>query len=343
MSARLEKQASLQAGFLYNAWKQLFQSVPPIPPGIDLVGKTALVTGSNIGLGLECARHFLKLRAGRLIMGVRSLQKGEVAAAGLRAEFPGARIEIWQLDMESLGSVQRFAARCEQELDRLHVAVLNAAVGKLKFERVEEGSRRETTLQVNYLSTALLAILLLPKMRPSASSPGPGRLTIITSDVALGAKLEDPGEGGLLDSLERPEKYEGFQQYTRSKILVTMFGARLADAVDPDEVIINCCNPGAVKGTAFLRDVDPWLAKMVFAIMFSILGRTAVDGARIYVHSCLVLGKESHGSFTDWLVRAWPVIMYTDHGRRLSDKLWKETMEELRFAGVDGALERAKH
>jgi NAD(P)-dependent dehydrogenase (short-subunit alcohol dehydrogenase family) len=304
MSFQLEKQAPSQAGFLYNASKQLFQSVPPVPPGIDLLGKTALVTGSNVGLGLECARQFLKLRPSRLIMAVRSLERGEAAATDLRTQNPETRIEVWQLDMESFRSVQSFAKRCEQELERLHVVVLNAALAKVNFTRVEEGSNRETTLQVNYLSTALLAILLLPKMKPSVSSPGPGRLTIITSDSALGVQLRDPGAGGLLDSIDSREKYDGYQQYAKSKLLITMFAARLAEKVDPDEVIVNCCNPGAVKGTAFLRDVDSWFIKLPFYLMFLILGRTVVDGARVYIHSSLLLGKESHGSFTDWLIRA---------------------------------------
>lgn len=304
MSDRLEKEAHSQATFLYNARRQLFQSVPPVPPAINLVGKTVLVTGSNSGLGLECARHFLKLRAGRLIMAVRSVQRGEEAAIGLRAEFPAAKIDVWQLDMESFRSVQAFAAKCELDLEHLHVAVLNAALGKLKFERTEEGSNRETTVQVNFLSTALLAILLVPKMKPSAPSAVPGRLTVITSDAALGVELEEPGESGFLNSFDRPDKFEGFQQYATSKLLITMFCARLAEVVDSNDIIINCCNPGPVKGTAFLSNVDSWFIKAAFGLMFTILGRTAVDGARIYVHSSLVLGKESHGSFTDWFIRS---------------------------------------
>jgi NAD(P)-dependent dehydrogenase (short-subunit alcohol dehydrogenase family) len=96
-------------GFLDNFWRQMLHSVPRITAGIDLARKAALVTGSNGGLGLECARHFLKLRPSLLILAVRSFQKGEAAAAGLRADFPFARIEVWQLDMESFRSVQAFA------------------------------------------------------------------------------------------------------------------------------------------------------------------------------------------------------------------------------------------
>jgi len=303
MSAQLEKEAPSQASPLSNASRQLFQSVPPISPTIDLAGKAALITGSNSGLGFECARHFLRMRLTRLIMGVRSLQKGEAAASRLRAEFPNAKIEVWQLDMVSFRSVQAFVARVDQELDRLHIAVLNAGLGKNKFERVEEGGRRETTLQVNYLSTALLATLLIPKMKPTVSSSGPGRLSIISSDSSLGVKLEDPGEGGLLDSLDRPEQFNSFEQYAKSKLLITMFGARLAEFVDPGEVIINSCNPGATKGTGLLDNNDSWLIKMIIGLVFRLIGRKAEDASRIYVHASLMLGKESHGSYTDWLVR----------------------------------------
>jgi NAD(P)-dependent dehydrogenase (short-subunit alcohol dehydrogenase family) len=140
-------------------------------------------------------------------------------------------------------------------------------------------------------------------MKPSASSSGPGRLSIVSSDSSLGIKLKDPGEAGLLDSLDRPEQFNSFQQYATSKLLITMFGARLAEIVSPDDVIINSCNPGATKGTGFLNNNDSWLIKMIFGLVLGILGRTAEDASRIYVHASLILGKKSHGSYTDWLVR----------------------------------------
>ncbi|OIW28708.1 NAD(P)-binding protein [Coniochaeta ligniaria NRRL 30616] len=342
MSAQLEKQSSSQASFLHNV-RRVFRTVPPIPSDLDLTGKTALVTGSNVGLGLECSRHFLKLRASRLILAVRSLKKGETAAQGLRAEFPDSQIDVWELDMLSFRSVQAFAARCNKELDRLHVAVLNAGFGTAKFERAEEGRRREVTLQVNYLATALLAVLLIPKMKPTVASPDPARLTIVASDAGLGAKIKDPGEGGILDSLDKPDGYFGFAQYAYSKLLIVMFIAKLAESIDPTDVIINCTNPAATKGTAFLSNVDGGLMKSLLSFWLNTMGRSAVDAARIYVHSSLVLGKESHGSFTEWDIRPWPVMMYGEDGRRFVDKLWKETLEELSFAGIAGVLETVKH
>ncbi|ETS81723.1 hypothetical protein PFICI_06725 [Pestalotiopsis fici W106-1] len=335
MSARLESIASFQATMAHNFWKQVFTSVPLIPAQLDLAGKTVLVTGSNVGLGLESVRHFLKLRPRLVIMAVRSREKGEAAATSLRPEFPGTAIQVWEIDMASFQSVQAFVARLTRELDgRLHVAVLNAGLSKIRFERAQEGGRHESTLQVNYLGTALLALLLLPTMRPTASSPEPGRLSIVNSEAALPVDLDDPDQGGLLDSLDRPENYDGFSQYSKSKLLVMMFIAKLAEVVSPDEVIVNCTDPGATKGTAFFREVDSWAFKIALHILLGIMGRNMSDAARIYLHSTVVLGKESHGSYTDWMIRAWPTIMYSEKGRRLSEKLWDETLEELKFAKV---------
>lgn len=36
-------------------------------------------------------------------------------------------------------------------------------------------------------------------------------------------------------------------------------------------------------------------------------------------------------------------MMYGEDGRRFVDKLWKETLEELSFAGIAGVLETVKH
>ncbi|KAF1952102.1 NAD(P)-binding protein [Byssothecium circinans] len=338
MSAQLKQRASYEATFAHNFWKQTLSRVPPIPAHTDLAGKTVLVTGANVGLGFEAVRNFLQWRPALVIMGVRSVDKGEKAAAALRREFPDARIQVWELDMESFRSVQAFAARAERELDRLHVAVLNAGLGKFKFERVEEGGRHEVTIQVNYLATALLSLLLLPKLKPTASSSEPGRLSIVNSGASLPVSVQDPGDGRLLDSFDRPDKYDGFAQYGLSKLLVMMFVARLAETISPKEVIVNCTDPGATKGTAFFRDVNSWIMNLGVRAFMGIIGRKMGDASRIYLHSSLVLGEESHGSWTDWIVRSWPKTMYTDQGHKMSEKLWDETLEELKFAGVKEKL-----
>jgi NAD(P)-dependent dehydrogenase (short-subunit alcohol dehydrogenase family) len=111
MSAQLRTQALYESTFAHNFWKLMFSCSPAIPVCTELAGKTVLVTGANVGLGFEAVRNFLRSRPGLVLMGVRSMDKGQAAAAVLGREFPDARIEVWELDMESLRSVQAFAAR----------------------------------------------------------------------------------------------------------------------------------------------------------------------------------------------------------------------------------------
>lgn len=312
MSARMENRADWEAGTPALVWKQMFHRVPPIPSDIRLDGQTAVVTGSNTGLGLECARQFLQLGLAHLILAVRSQPKGETAAQQLRTAFPRARIEVWPLDMESYDSVREFAKRCET-LERLDVAVLNAGCGKVQFTRVgSDKNGRETTIHVNYLATILLAILLLPTLKRSAGqkrtnsslsgTSAPSRLTIVTSDMALWHKMDEPS-GGMLDSIDTAEGYEGFEQYAASKLFLTMGVPKLAGATDPDEIIVNMVNPSSVPTTGLLGVIEPWLLRFLLVSASRIMGRNIPNGARQYVHTALVLGKDSHGSFCDWVIK----------------------------------------
>ncbi|KAF5988825.1 retinol dehydrogenase 12 [Fusarium bulbicola] len=54
-------------------------------PTTSFQGQTIIVTGSNTGLGLEAARHFVRLDAELVILAVRSLEKGEAAKASIEA------------------------------------------------------------------------------------------------------------------------------------------------------------------------------------------------------------------------------------------------------------------
>lgn len=310
MSSQLKDSAAWMASFPATVWKQVFHRVPKIPSHIDLSGKTALVTGATGGLGLEAARQILQVQARRLILTARTQPKGEAAAAELQSAFPKADIRVWTLEMESYDSVRRFAARCDEELDRLDVVILNAGMGRNSFVRVGDGDGRESALQVNYLSTALLLILLLPILQSKAvataapeEASSPGRLTVVGSDMALGVKMEDP-TGSILDAVDSPIGFDGMDQYAKTKLFLTMLVSKLAEVVDPDDVIVNIVNPSGVRGTDLLRDSNSQHAvRIIMYFAYLLLGRNLTDGTRQYLHSALVLGRESHGSFGDWQIR----------------------------------------
>jgi NAD(P)-dependent dehydrogenase (short-subunit alcohol dehydrogenase family) len=89
-------------------------------------GKVFIVTGSNIGLGLEAAKHLVQASAARVIMAVRNVKAGE-EAKGYVERTTGIRgvAEVWPLDLSSYKSVQEFAKRAT-ELDRIDCLLENA-------------------------------------------------------------------------------------------------------------------------------------------------------------------------------------------------------------------------
>lgn len=126
-----------------------YKAIPKYPsPSTSLTGQTAIITGSNTGLGYEAARQLLSLSLSTIILAVRSPAKGEAAAITLRKEHPNARIMVWELDMRSYDSVQAFAKKVERDLKRVDMVVLNAGVSRMKFG-VVEATGHEETVQVN--------------------------------------------------------------------------------------------------------------------------------------------------------------------------------------------------
>ncbi len=113
-------------------------------------------------MGLEAARHFARLNASKVILAVRSRSKGLAAKKSIEASTKRLNVvEVWDLDLTSYDSVKAFAGKVNG-LERLDVVIENAAV--FKFEReVQEGN--EVSMTVNVISTFLLALLVLPKLR----------------------------------------------------------------------------------------------------------------------------------------------------------------------------------
>ncbi|KAF2636853.1 putative short-chain dehydrogenase/reductase family protein [Massarina eburnea CBS 473.64] len=311
------------------------------PASTDLTDQTAIVSGSNIGIGLQCCDELLKLGLSHLIMAVRSSDKGEKAAAPLRKAYPKARIDIWTLDMLSYDSIQLFVQRCETELKRLDVVILNAALILQEFT-IHKPTGHEAMVQTNYLSTALLSLLLLPVLKEKRQSNTPGRLTIVSSGMALMAEMKKwYTEDLILPSFDNGTGWNLMavtNRYSTTKTLLLMFISKLSDNMSASSVIVNAVDPGLTQGTGLHRNSHgPVKTIMTFAKM--VTARSLQQGAWTYVDAAVVKGAESHGSFVmDWKICPFHDLMYTPEGKKATERLWAETLEELRFAHVSEVL-----
>ncbi|EXJ91050.1 hypothetical protein A1O1_04157 [Capronia coronata CBS 617.96] len=305
----------------------------------DVSGTSAIITGSNTGLGFEAARQLLSLGLSHLVMGVRSLTTGTAAATRLQTANPTAKINVWQLDMESYDSIQAFAAKCQDNLSRIDMVILNAGISPLEFKTLP-ATGHERTIQTNHISTVLLAILMLPIMKSKSKdrgpTPSPPVLTVVNSVTAHLCKFPNRGRRPLLPSFDDTAitPFDGQERYSVSKLLCQLFIVKLAELVDPNDVIINMVDPGLTKGTSLFRELSGAVA-IVAKAFFSLAGRPVRRGAATYVDAGLGHGKESHGCFLMNCQIAPLACWYYTDGEILSDVIWKETLQELDFAGAE--------
>ncbi|PON25370.1 hypothetical protein TGAM01_v205664 [Trichoderma gamsii] len=324
-----EKRAS-QLAFIQ---RQLFR-VPPTwtKKDVDLRGKTAIITGSNTGLGFECARQLLDLGLSKLIVAVRSEAKGEEAKklllAGRDTNKPPV-IQVWKLDLSSYDSITAFAERTKT-LERLDITINNAGLMKKTFDKSSAG--HEETFQVNYLGQALFTLLLLPVIKEKNSPEQPGHLVLVSSDTAAWAEFKGKNSESLFAGLDNPKLFDSSDQYFTSKLLGQLFLTELVKRVPPSVAIINAPNPGLCQ-SSLVRDYDNVFERVFVYIFKLVLGRPGSVGARAFTDAAVKQGSESHGQYLeDGKVQPMAPIVYGLEGERLAEKLWEETMNEFAFA-----------
>ncbi len=93
-----------------------------------------------------------------------------------------------------------------------------------------------------------------------------------------------------------------------------------------------------VKGTELGRRL-PALARAFVYVVFALVARTTAQGAWHYLNAAAVKGKESHGGFVvNWELYPFHPDMYIPEGRATTERVWDETLQDLAFADVLGAL-----
>ena len=172
-------------------------------PTTDFSGQTIIVTGANVGLGLEAARHFVRLHAAKVILAVRNLEKGQEAKKNIEASTQTQGVvEVWQLDLGSYESTKQFAVKAEG-LKRLDVVVENAGIATREYAVMEDN---ESTITTNVISTYLLGLMILPKLRETALNFNvTPHLTIVSSSVHFYTTFPERTSPEILETLNNKE------------------------------------------------------------------------------------------------------------------------------------------
>jgi len=310
------------SGLLDFLYKQLI--VKPPYPEHDFRGQTIIVTGSNVGLGLEAARHFTRMNAEKVILAVRSLEKGEKAKASIE-ESTGRRgaVDVWPLDLSSYASVKEFVRKAEG-LKRLDVLLENAGIATGAYKKFEQD---ESTITVNVVSTFLLALMILPKLRETATKYNvTPRLSIVTSEVHAWTNLPEKSNHNILGTLSNKETADMANRYPVSKLLEVFYVRELAEKITESTkpaVTLNMLTPGLCH-SELARDAGWGLAIMKF-----FLARTTEVGSRTLV-AAAAAGHDTHGQYMESSKISKPsAFVLSEEGAKTQKRIWEELNTKL--------------
>jgi NAD(P)-dependent dehydrogenase (short-subunit alcohol dehydrogenase family) len=298
-------------------------------PEVSYAGQTIVITGSNTGLGKEAARHYARLGVKKLILAVRSLEKGHAAKKDIETTAAkGVEIQVWQLDLASYASINEFSARLEAELDRIDIFHANAGLVSAKYSQIEGN---ETNIAINVISTFLLVALILPKLKASAAQYGIRPTLVITSSGAhKQTKFPQKSEPNIFAALNDEHYANGAhwsEQYPISK-LVGIFIVRAIAEEHPASsypVTINLVSPGLCH-SELSREAEG-IQKVAFTVMKTALARPTEKGSRTLVHAG-IQGPESHGQYLEdcHIAQPAPVVL---ENKKVQDQLWRELKAKL--------------
>ena len=215
------------------------------------IGKIAIVTGGNNGLGFETTLGLAKKQI-KVIMACRSLQKAKEAKLRIEKIVPGADIDTMFLDLSKFASVRFFASEFLTKYSRLDLLINNAGIMVPPFEKTADGL--ESQMEVNYFSHFLLTGLLFEMLKKSPGS----RVVSLSSIAHKNADID-------FNNLNSEKSYSRMKAYGQSKLACLVFAYELQRRIDAknEKVISVAAHPGVSPTNLFqhLPKIVTWMIK----------------------------------------------------------------------------------
>ncbi|KKF00657.1 SDR family NAD(P)-dependent oxidoreductase [Mycolicibacterium obuense] len=213
-----------------------------IVEGVDLTGKTVVITGATSGLGRESARCLAHTGA-RVVLTGRDAAALADTQAWVREQVPQASTATVRMDLTSLESVTAAAAEISDLTPAVHVLMNNAGVMFTPFERTVDGF--EMQFGTNHLGHFELTRSLLPALVAADGA----RVVNLSSE---GHRL---GDIDLEDANWEHRDYDKFVAYGASKTANVLHAVELDRRLRDSGVHAYAVHPGIVA-TSLARHMD---------------------------------------------------------------------------------------
>ncbi|WP_182875920.1 oxidoreductase [Microbispora sp. H10670] len=195
--------------------------------GVDLTGRTAVVTGGYSGVGLAATRALAGAGA-RVVVPARRPETARRALAGVE------RAEVERLDLADLDSVRAFAERFLHR--RATIDILMAAAGIMACPETRVGPGWEAQFAVNHLGHYALTHLVWPALTVT----GAARVVSVSSGYGADWRIR-------WDDPQFTRGYDKWAAYAQSKLANILFARHLDRLGGPYGVHAFSVNPGWIR------------------------------------------------------------------------------------------------
>lgn len=251
--------------------------------GIDLGGKTVLITGCNSGLGFETAQ-VLAGRGAHVIGAARTRQKAQRAAERISGQITPVACELSDLD-----SVATCADKVRSMNQPLDVVICNAGI--MALPELQQKYGLEMQFVTNHLGHFVLVNRLLERVKQAPQ----GRVVMVSSLAHYSSVA-----GGInFDNLSGSKRYHPFQFYGQSKLANLLMSNELARKLAGSKATSNAIHPGIIM-TPLARNIGS-LRTMLASIVSWPVTRSVQQGAatQCYVATAPALEGVSGRYFVD--------------------------------------------
>lgn len=231
-----------------------------VTAGLDLTGKTALVTGCNSGIGYETMRT-LALRGAHVLGTARTMERGLEACDSVEGRATPLVLELTEYET---------AVQCAEQVRAmgtpLDILICNAGA---MFDELWHVNGIEAHFVTNHLGHFVLVNHLLDLV---VGAPQ-GRVVIVGSRVHERA----PDDGIQFDELSGESWFSPRRAYGHSKLANGLHTLELARRLEGTAATANVVHPGLVS-TSIARNLPGW-QEALFRLAGYFLLKSSAEGA----------------------------------------------------------------
>ena len=218
--------------------------------GVDLSGKTVLITGGTSGLGAETARA-MATRGAEVTITARTEARGQSTVDQIR-KSTGKTISVETLELGSTKSIRAFAERINSRDRKIDLLINNAGIMACPEGTTEDGF--ELQFGTNHLGHFLMTCLIAPSLNDG------GRVVVLSSAAH---QMSDV----MFDDIDMKKSgYEKWKSYGQSKTANALFGVELNKRLAARNIEVFSVHPGVI-GTGLTKHLKIWDLLMFIPLM----------------------------------------------------------------------------